>query len=29
MTGFSILGRDLLNRYRIVLDGPPLALEVD
>jgi len=26
---FVILGRDLLNRYRIVLDGPQLALEMD
>jgi hypothetical protein len=25
---YLILGRDLLNRYRIVLDGPQLALEI-
>ncbi len=25
---YVILGRDLLNRYRIVLDGPQLALEI-
>ena len=25
---YLILGRDLLNRYRIVLDGPQLALEM-
>jgi hypothetical protein len=24
-----LLGRDLLNRYRIVLDGPRLALEIE
>jgi predicted aspartyl protease len=26
---FIILGRDVLNRYRIILDGPKLALEID
>jgi predicted aspartyl protease len=25
---FILLGRDVLNRYRIVLDGPRLALEI-
>jgi hypothetical protein len=25
---FVLLGRDMLNRYRIVLDGPQLALEI-
>jgi len=25
---YLILGRDLLNRYRILLDGPQLALEM-
>jgi hypothetical protein len=24
-----LLGRDVLNRYRVVLDGPRLALEID
>jgi gag-polyprotein putative aspartyl protease len=24
-----LLGRDVLNRYRLVLDGPQLALEID
>jgi hypothetical protein len=26
--GIVILGRDVLNRYRIVLDGPQSALEI-
>ena len=26
---YVLLGRDVLNRYRIVLDGPQLVLEID
>jgi hypothetical protein len=26
---FLLLGRDVLNRHRVVLDGPSLALEID
>jgi hypothetical protein len=26
---FVLLGRDVLNRHRILLDGPNLALEID
>jgi hypothetical protein len=26
---FILLGRDILNRHRLLLDGPGLALEID
>jgi hypothetical protein len=26
---FVLLGRDVLNRHRLLLDGPGLALEID
>jgi hypothetical protein len=26
---FILLGRDVLNHYRILLDGPKLALEIE
>jgi hypothetical protein len=26
---FILLGRDVLNRHRLLLDGPGLALEID